>query len=460
MPKTVTQFFKLDAGKFTKSGAFDALLDIDSKLFIDPHLLRKTTVPELAGARQTLKQHFTNVLTLLAHSREKGDVFWRRAKDLLIFPEVQGLCIGYGKEGTAGSGIGPDLRDRLLNTAKQIIDAGINDPEIFELIGLFEEDIGPDRISDMTARIIRDHLHKFTRRVFRELGIHKAKNPYNERDVILVPKELLHPLPVAHDWSDVDIVAAENKALRQRVNKIVGRTWKHATTRIAKRQLKNALLNNPDLVRDLIKQYKAKPVEPYDFGKDPFGEVTWHRAAHRLAERLHLALSLPPAPTPNDVLKVVLAICGKFKEAIENHDLAKLLYNENGSPRHEAYAQRLFYAMADAYCEANNLDLSRESNAGRGPVDFKVSGGYHSRVIVEIKLSSNPKLVRGFERQIGEYSKAEKAHKAIYAVIDVGKSGKWRERLAKAANNAKRTVQSVPDIFDIDGRLKKSASKM
>ncbi|BCA57150.1 hypothetical protein W02_42900 [Nitrospira sp. KM1] len=460
MPKTITQEFALKQGQFSKTGAFDALLDLDSRLFIDPHLLRRTTQPELSGARKTLEEHFTKVLRLLGHSRAKADVFWENAKTLLTFPEVQGLCIGYGKEGTAGSGIGPSLRDRLLKTAKEIIDVGIKDPEIFELVGLFAEDIGPDRISDMTAGIIQSHLKAFTRRVFKELNVKQSINPYSRKPIILVPKEILRPLPIAHDWSDVDIVAAHNEALRHRVNKQVGKTWKHATTRIAKRDLRKALLQNPELIRDLLNQYKSKPTEAYDFDKDPYGEVTWYQEANRLANQLQLALHLSPHPTNEEVLRVVLAICNKFKDAVENHDLARILYHERGDPRHESYAQRLFYAMADAYCEANNLDLSREANAGRGPVDFKVSAGYRTRIVVEIKLSSNSKLIGGFKRQVGEYAKSEKAYKAIYAVLDIGKGGKWRKRLSRAENELKKAGELVPLIFVIDAELKKSASRL
>jgi hypothetical protein len=76
-----------------------------------------------------------------------------------------------------------------------------------------------------------------------------------------------------------------------------------------------------------------------------------------------------------------------FKKNIEENKL--LLYREDGRARHEVFAQRLFFAVADAYCDANNVDLSREVNAGNGPVDFKLSIGYKGRILVEVKKSSN-----------------------------------------------------------------------
>lgn len=65
------------------------------------------------------------------------------------------------------------------------------------------------------------------------------------------------------------------------------------------------------------------------------------------------------------------------------------MYDSTGKSKHESAAQLLFYGVADSYCAANNIDLSPESNAGRGPVDFKLSRGSTDKVIVEVKLTSN-----------------------------------------------------------------------
>jgi hypothetical protein len=126
------------------------------------------------------------------------------------------------------------------------------------------------------------------------------------------------------------------------------------------------------LLRDLLDQYKAKPALRYDYGTDPELEVTWHTIAKSFAEQVSLTLSLKPEADREAVAGVVRAICRKFGDAIELHAWDSLLWRADGTAQHESVAQRLFYGLADAYCEANDLDLSREANAGRGPVDFKV----------------------------------------------------------------------------------------
>ena len=175
MPKSLAEVLDIQRTDLEKLGAFDPVLDTDTRLFIDPHLLKHCEIEEFVDSYENLQKHFLSIAKLLLASEKKGDIFWSSADKLMRWPEVKGLCIGYASKGTSGSGIGPELRERLLTTAKIIIDKGRNDPELFELVGLFETDFGPDRISDMTANVIRNDLKNFTLRVLANLDIDYEK---------------------------------------------------------------------------------------------------------------------------------------------------------------------------------------------------------------------------------------------------------------------------------------------
>src|SRR3712207_6984239 len=49
---------------------------------------------------------------------------------------------------------------------------------------------------------------------------------------------------------------------------------------------------------------------------------------------------------------------------------------------------------------ATPLDVNREVNNGRGPVDFKVSMGSADKTLVEFKLASNSQLQRNLANQV------------------------------------------------------------
>jgi hypothetical protein len=113
-----------------------------------------------------------------------------------------------------------------------------------------------------------------------------------------------------------------------------------------------------------------------------------------------------------------------------------------------------------SYCDANNLDISPEADTGRGPVDFKMSQGASSRVLVEMKLSTNQKVTNGFEKQLALYNSAEKPVASYYVVINVGQlSDKWK-RLQKLRDEQISTTGTSPNLILVDGLPKMSASKV
>ena len=61
--------------------------------------------------------------------------------------------------------------------------------------------------------------------------------------------------------------------------------------------------------------------------------------------------------------------------------------------------------------------MTRESDAGRGPVDFKFSAGWHRRALIEVKLLSSSKLFRGADAQLPQYLASEQISCAYYVCL-------------------------------------------
>jgi hypothetical protein len=458
----------LQSGKMDSLGVFDPVLDLDTRLFIDPHLLAKSKIPEFEQSYGRLHKRFGAIAKLLISSKQQGDVFWRNADQLMVWPEVKGLCIGYTRKGTAGHGMGRGLRSRLLDTASQILKLGVSDPEIFELVGLFEKDIGPDLLSDMTATIIADDLDAYTLRIFKELEFNPASkfkidksgglpiNPFSGDSIRLLPKEILRDLPVALDWTARDAIFAHNRAVRDKINETIGNTWKEAAAR-PKDELRRIVLSRRDLLEDLIASYKAKGPQYYDFAEDKAGQYLWIEASRAFTTDSPLLFSLSNNPSTNEVHALVFAICEKFKKLVEDNGLSKLFYDRSGRPKHEEAMQLLFYGVSECYCEANNVMVARESNGGRGPVDFRFGTNMKNNVLVEIKKSTNTSgLDKGVRKQLPIYMKSDGAKRAIYVVIDVGYSKTAAKTMQKLESRVRGTGM---EIFHIDGNRRQSASK-
>lgn len=471
MATLLSSYYGVKEDAFKKAGVFDAVVGIDTNLFLDPFLLKKTRIKEFKKSRNKIEKYYENVIRLLLASRIKGDRAWKEALKKLTFKELQGVSIGYSVHGGDGSAIGSGLAARLVDSASEILKMGIRDPEIFELVGLFEDDFGADRLSDMAIVIIKDDLYEFTERIARSLKIkdlitipsegktfYLPKHPRGNKPIILLPTELLRDLPVALSWEGIGHVVATNQLLRNRLNALIGGSLKK---KMKKKELKDLIFSKKENIESLIETYKTSKATSYDFANDPAGEVVWYKIGKDFAGQTPVQLNL--AEKSIDQLKTVVEkIISQFKKNIEVNGLKEHLYVKNGfkvKRRHERFSQRLFYAIADSYCAANNLDINREPDAGSGPVDFKFSHGYKGRVLVEIKLSSNSALIKGFEKQLPAYQESESSTRSFFVVLRVTKSESQIKHLLKIKDAALKAGQQIPEVVIIDADLKPSASK-
>jgi hypothetical protein len=171
-----------------------------------------------------------------------------------------------------------------------------------------------------------------------------------------------------------------------------------------------------------------------------------------------LSLALGARPTIDEIHAVVTTIIEHYRELVENKGLWKEFWSGT-TRRGEKSAQRIFFAVADAYCRANDLDITPEADSGAGPVDFKISSSYKNRVLVELKLSSNSKVVDGYAKQLLAYRKAERTTRASYLVADVGGMGNKDKRLLKAKNDALKRGEPASVLEFVNAKRQKSASK-
>ncbi|MCR9189908.1 MAG: hypothetical protein NXH96_14080 [Alteromonadaceae bacterium] len=474
-PVNFSTAFSVDKKDVLAAGVVDVILNADTNLFIDPLLLEDSLHPEIGkSAYPRYRQHFEKIIKLLAASKAPEDVAWRNAKRLFQFHEISWTCLGYGGS-VRGSGFGPELIEATLKTAREIIELGVTDVDLFMALALFEEGIGPDRISDMTTNIILPDLVSFNERVAKNLSLpteahtilnekhYLPTNPCSDKrePLLLVPIDIVRDLPIASDWSDISRVVTENQLLRDQVNDHVGEIWA-TMSRKEKKRLKISALRDKASFETVLKMLHESKGVPYDVVSDPAGEVFWGDLVTRVASQFPKDLSgfRGQLSDQGSVMQVVTEIINQFQFLVEKRDLWRELWDEKlKNHRKEKAAQRLFFAVADSYCKSNDLDLTPEAESGNGPVDFKVSAGYAGRVLVEIKLSTNHRLLHGYERQLEIYREAEQTTDAFFLVIDVGSLGTKDQQLLHLKNEQIKAGHAASEIVIVDGLPRESASK-
>lgn len=446
-------------------GVFDPVLDKDNAFFINIQRLKETTTPEFEGSYERINDFFRKIIKLLERAEQKNvkDTYFRAAFDIFKFSEVNGICLGFGEK-APGSGFGPKISKMVLETAYDIVKAGIDDPEFFQLLPLFQDNVGPDRLSDMIATLILPDIQTYTERVNQQLGIIKNNypdklfnngllcNPLKGYEVLLLPTEILHKLPVAKSWEEIDSVIVENNTIRAMMNNEVAEQWTQWAATDRKYYLREKIFKDSEKCKQVIEAYREEKLDAYNPEEqiDYFLAKLWQRI-----EKSGISWLSRYKDREIDSKTASIEILSLFKNWVEYNRGWEVILSA-GTQKREKIVQRVIHLSGIAYIQANNLSLSCEADEGRGPVDFKISRGQDITVI-EVKLSSNGQYMHGYDTQVEEYAKAEQTDNMVYVLVDVGNPGKVKKVLDRY-NRDIDEGKKVPEVIMIDSTSKESAS--
>ena len=318
-------------------------------------------------------------------------------------------------------------------------------------------------------RCARSDFLPVTERVSDELGIKREFNlkyggetfvlpvhPLStKKPILFFPESVLSPLPIALSWEDVYAAAILNKETRDKFNEFLKPLFE-GNSRPDKEKIKSYLTseeNQKERIQALLDVYKSVEPDKYNFEKDPAGFYRWYEDAKEIFNEVEIP-KIKPARTFNELIDAVELIIKYFKKGIENY-MWKHSYEADGTPKNEFYFQSLFLLIAEPLCAEKNIDVAPESDKGRGPVDFKLSKG-NENITVEMKLTSNPNLTKGFKVQLPIYAKAEESKHSYLVVVKTTETSKQLEEIEnlidedESGNISLRVVNALP---------KKSASK-
>jgi hypothetical protein len=469
---------RFKASPTAKDDWFDVMLPSDTRLFVDPFRIYAEDTGIWKGAHDELVGFFNLALELMATaSLDPKSQHWKAAAGLFLFPEPVEFCLGYAENSDEGKGTAGKRQKEMLAAGAIAIHAGMTSIEHFEEMTLFQGRVGPDLISDVACNVLKRRFIDYTQAVCKRHGVKTRMvhvrhsswspkflrwenneyelpyNPWTKAGVLLVPRRFLRLLPAVDGegfWSYA--FDHESANIKGQFSYDVARNVKSTT--IARLAAKN-----PDLVRRFVKRFERNLPSPYDVKRDPKGRTRWYEAG------LTLASSARDVSTPTktrDFCKFVGSLCDEFVWATEEREGWRLLWNPDNSPRAESAVHQLFHIAMLGYCKSHNIDLTPESAAGRGPVDFKFSQGWERRALVEVKLANNSQFWHGLHTQTKTYMRAEGIECGYFVVIQYTAEDLTRLRISRVRAKAKEVSEecgySIKPIF-VDARPKKSASK-
>jgi hypothetical protein len=457
---------------------FDPLLSSDIKLFIDPFLIFQNEFGAFKGAHSEIIDFYEYAFNCVAKAAgQRGSGYWIKALSILKTPEAEEFCLGFTARGTDGAGAGGGKARLLAEGLEKAIAFGLSSPEHFETVQLFREKIGRDTISDATANILRVRFAKYTERICKKLSLEtktvlhpRAKfdfvrgrweaanltapiNPFNGKQILLCPKAYLKPLPTINPKDYWGYCFDEDPDdLRREFGEEITRSVKKEII------IENALTHF-DSVESFVEFLKSTGVAPYDIDSDPKGLVRWYHttrdyiASHPVRARIK---------DETDLEKFIDEIIQAFQTFIEDNGGWKLMFSDDGTPRSEEICQLAFLGIVKHICHQNDIDVSKEANIGRGPVDFKLSRGIELRALIEMKLVSNTKFWNGLERQLPKYLAAEgvRVGKFLIIAFDSDELGKVKDAQNRARDLTKKLKYKLTSKTVLVEYKPPSASKL
>lgn len=468
---------------------FDPVINQDTPLYVDPYLVFDDDDPLWSGAYEEVVRFFELATELVLTSNGHQDTAaWRKAERLLKFPEPKEFAFGFAMGSPEGAGTGSDFAGKIARTLDLVRKENVSQLAGISGFALFCEGIGMDRTSDILCNILKGRFIAYTQSVASRHRIpseavavrNSAWNatrgqwingnvtlpasPLVSGGILLSPERFLKEIPRVTPerfWNWAEATAA--KELRDDLNYDLSQSLTRSEKVNAARRV---AASRPELALSYLGTVSREPHSSYDVKADPKGLVSWLEDGHSAFARSPQE-AVKDAPTsPNEFNTWVRHLAEDFKYVVEETDAWRLLWDDKRTfHRKESIAQAIAGVMWRSECRAANVDISKEVNMGRGPVDFKFSQGWNLRALLEVKFIESSHFFTGASKQLPQYLKSEQIECGLYLALgftDADFSDDRQQRVKDTCEALSEEKGVTIEAVFVDARpsTKKSASKL
>lgn len=421
MIQSVADYLKVSEEAFAQTGAFNAFLGRDTRLFISPVLLQGYRGAHFADAFSRLSAHLDEVMSLLAKSNGADD-YWGLALRALRFEEVPEIGLGYSMRGTQGARITRGQKETLLCGLHRLVRLGVTGAENLAFAMPLQSRLGPDAISDFLASVLKKNLLRFTQSVCERLSIpsetlrhfrlsehddetfllpvhpslRQRRKPVGTgetsapRPIILVPQALLSAMPTVTSAPKLASLFPAKSSERGSLDDLFEQIAKRVRRRELNRHtagdgVEKFLSEKPAILGRALGNF-AELLGPYPWQDDPDFQVKFYPIAQALISGLGQAKSRP-VRTVDELHDFVLGLCARLKDEFERKEKTESLFYGKGDERttDELRIQSVLDVLLGMKAEDVGLKCERASTGSAKP-DFEISRGEDLKACIEIKL--------------------------------------------------------------------------
>lgn len=469
------EYFKL---QFTQDDVDFVIpyLRSDIPLCIDPFLLFKNK----SKIHQDLHNRLLAFFDIVKQLAARGSKYDRDLLHLISFPEVNEIRLGYGHGDYQGRGCGEYFHNLILNLYKNAAPEIIEDIRHIEEFQLLDRGIAEDRISDITANILKDYLIVFTQQQVQKYGISQTKrmpvnhifsfnkvrwepgyfelpfNPLSETPILFVPRDIVVILPWIHFEGSYKnffrrfMTPAEEVLFKKRDP--------------LKEYIVQQTRERFQILKDYIdeQEQNAEWAKEYDVVEDPDSRVKIFKTAEAIKSIWDVSrIEKLKEVSEQSFESMCLDVIDQFKRHVEEGGTHEFLRKPSGDPLDETKIHILFRNSVDGFCHKAGIDMSHETDFGSGPVDFKFSSGGSHKAHIEIKKANSSKYKHGLEKQLPTYLRSDNVKLGLYVLILFSEKDLRRfEKLEQGKNDIEDKYGIRLHLIPIDARKRPSASRL
>lgn len=443
-----SDFFEVNEDVVESYGAVNISLINDLPMFIDPFLLFNSEKEEYQKIHQEIISY---LLFLQMQSGKYPQAPTGMISSWYLFPEIKQTWLGFSLGGNSGRGLGRNFALNLHNGLQTIFkDFGkekLTESPHLEKLCLISPLVGRDKISDFTTNFVKRYLLEYTSdfatdylevNQCRKFIVPKVQFSYetmtwkskeymlpcfNDDFVLLTPKDLLtrddtfiNRTDMVKNLSNI-APTVEDAALRFELNnyfvEVLSKKKKEMSQTDKDKAATMLIMENPEIIDYYIKYKEDNKEEATSISKLVVQEVRqlFNTQLQELAKLLFEKTEFyrTKADSHEEAYQRVMFL----KSVIEDMDGYRIFYLKGNPIKRESDLQIMYRLV----WYASEMDVNREVNNGRGPVDFKISKGSSNSTLVEFKLASNSKLKNNLAKQVEVYQKANCTNRAIKVIL-------------------------------------------
>lgn len=444
----ISQFFGISEDVDTDF--FDANLVYDSRVFIDPFLIKNSEIEEERALFDRFGDFFRYAYDLSTQIDSTRDNL-RKLERYLTIHEPKVINMGYTAE--SNDGHGPSLVSKLLGffvdtTARRFVRETDAFPENrYNPVSLqaWTTGIGFDGISDITANLLMDYLIRYTQEQARqyEIPLHRMaldtagfdfedmewksggyfqlpKNPVHpEQPLIFVPHRWLRGLDEVYDNTKTKVLSIlrADAELSSRFASLLERE----AAKVTIEDIRSVFAEDSSIHKRYLEVIERERDTPYDFKLDPLNIL-----ADKHYGELFKDFDLPAVDNCEKMNELVETLISVFQKDFEVADGWKDAWRKSGNsmiPLSEPTIGRKFRGMGlGIFSQYPEVAFIAEQGTNNGFIDFSII--YKDcRIMVELKLLKNntkkgesetPAYLHGVQYQLPNYVENTNAKYAHY----------------------------------------------